>query len=91
MSSESAAAKIMGKLIFLIAVLGCLFAIPQIWKIYVGRNASGVSALSWFSWVGLYVFWLAYGILRHDKAIIFNNIIWIVFGLLIAVGALIYG
>jgi uncharacterized protein with PQ loop repeat len=83
--------KLIDKLIYPIAIAGPLVTIPQIIKIWIGKEASGVSVFSWSSFVILNFIWLIYGILHKDKPIIITSGLAIVIDISIALGALIYG
>jgi len=79
------------KSIYVIAVFGMVMTIPQITKIWVEKNAAGVSAISWGAYMVGATFWLTYGIVHKEKPIIFTNSIWIFLEILVVVGTLIYG
>ena len=78
------------KFLLFVAVLSPLVTLPQILRIYVEHNASGVSALTW----GLFAFfnipWILYGVVHKDKPISIGYSLWFVTNVVIAVGALIY-
>lgn len=78
-------------LIYAGGVLGPLATIPQFVKIWIEKNAAGVSALSWTGYFIGSVFWLLYGIVHREKPIIFVYVVWICLNLLIVIGVLLYG
>lgn len=65
--------------------------IPQVTKIWIDKNASGIAVISWVTYLITTIFWLIYGIMHKEKPIIFLNIIWIFLQISIIVGTLIYG
>jgi MtN3 and saliva related transmembrane protein len=71
--------------------IGPFLTIPQLIKIWIGQNATGVSAFSWGSYLVASVFWVVYGIVHNEKPIIFTNSIWVLMNGLVMLGALIYG
>ncbi len=83
--------RFMDKAIYVVAILGPIMTLPQVINIWINKNASGVSVISWSSYVILSLFWLTYGILHKEKPIIFTSVLWIILDILIAVGAVIYG
>lgn len=83
--------RIMDKAIFVVGAVGPVMTIPQLAKIWLEKNAVGVSALSWGAYLITAIFWLMYGIMHKEKPIIFTYSIWIVLEALIVVGTLIYG
>ena len=78
-------------LTYFVAIFGPIMTIPQVTKIWIDKNATGVSIISWVSYLIAAVFWLIYGIAHKEKPIIFANIIWIFLEILIITGTFIYG
>src|SRR4051794_12037344 len=72
-------------------IIGPLMTMPQLLKIYVDHNASGISVISWFAWMVLDIPFVIYGIVHKDKVIIMTYTAWFFLNLLVAVGALMYG
>ena len=83
--------RLMDKMIYAAGFLGPIFSIPQITNIWVHKQAAGVSVITWFSFLFTSLFWLVYGIIHKERAIIFTYCIWIVINSIIIVGAIIYG
>ncbi len=74
-------AKFIDKSIFLIGFLSVAANLPQLWDIWVSKNTSGVSLLSWTGFFVGSFFWFGYGWLHREKPIMVVN------GLLIFVQA----
>ncbi len=89
--SEDKWKKIIDKFIYIIAIIGIVMTLPQIWNIWVGKEAAGVSALSWAAYTFIAVFWFVYGIVHKEKAIIFNYTALIILDALVVIGTLMYG
>ena len=83
--------RVLDKTIYIIGIIGPIMTIPQLIKIWVEKNASGVSAISWCAYLITAIFWLIYGIAHKEKPIIFTNILWIILEAIIIVGTIIYG
>ena len=83
--------RFMDKSIFVIGVAGPIMTLPQVFKIWVEKNAAGVSALSWGAFAVLAVFWVIYGFMHKEKPIIITYICWIVVEVLIVIGTILYG
>lgn len=81
----------MDKLIYFIAVFGPVMSIPQIIKIWVHKNAAGISVITWGSYLLISIFWLIYGAMHRDKPIVFANILWAIINIIMITGALLYG
>jgi len=80
----------MDSIIYIVAVAGPLIAIPQIFKIFIDKNASGVSGITWSAFLIGAFFWLVYGIMHKEKPIIVTNLIWILMTAIIVFGTFIY-
>lgn len=83
--------RFLDKAAYFFAVFGPVMTLPQVLRVWVGKDASGVSPVSWLAYLIVAVFWLAYGISHKEKPIIFTNSLWIVFEIMIIAGTLIYG
>ncbi|PJE81117.1 hypothetical protein COU58_04085 [Candidatus Pacearchaeota archaeon CG10_big_fil_rev_8_21_14_0_10_32_42] len=78
-------------LVYTIGIIGPMMALPQIFKIFVLKNAGGVSFITSISFALFSFIWLIYGKAHDVKPIIITQYIWIFLHLSIAIGALIYG
>ena len=67
-----------------------LMTIPQVMTIWIGRQAAGVSLLSWSAYLVSAVVWLWYGIEKRDKNIYLPCVGWIILDGGVIVGAFIY-
>lgn len=83
--------RLMDKLIYVIGILVPIMTFPQLIKIWIDKNATGVSLISWSTYLIAAIFWLIYGIMHKEKPIIITNVLWIFFDIFIVVGIIIYG
>jgi len=88
--SNSKGVRFLDKIMLLIAVAAPIMTIPQITKIYLLKNAAGVSTITWGAYILLNVPWLIYGFVHKEKPIIISTILWLIINTLVLVGALIY-
>ncbi|MDP3646426.1 MAG: PQ-loop domain-containing transporter [bacterium] len=72
-------------------IIGPIMTLPQLLKIYVEHNASGVSAISWFSWMILDIPFIIYGIVHKDRVIIMTYTAWFFLNMAVTIGVIIYG
>jgi MtN3 and saliva related transmembrane protein len=77
-------------MIYVTGVLGPFASLPQLIEIWVHKNAAGVSAFSWTGYTIGTVLWLIYGVVHREKPIIITQVLWLVFNVLITIGAFIY-
>ncbi|MFC1752460.1 hypothetical protein ACFL96_03600 [Thermoproteota archaeon] len=84
------AKKFMDRAIYGVGIFGPIMTLPQVSKIWIEKNAAGVSAISWGAYLITTSFWLAYGIMHKEKPIIMTYSLWLVLELFIITGVLIY-
>jgi len=89
--SKNKKVRFLDGLIYVVSVIGPLMTLPQIFKIWVLKNAEGVSFISWGTYTISAGIWLWYGIVHKDKPIIIANILWIIIHLMVVIGILVYG
>src|SRR3989344_8886707 len=80
--------RILDRSVFLVGVIGPIMTIPQIMLIYVGRNATGVSPVSWFAWALLDIPWILYGLVHREPPIILSYSLWLFCNLVVFFGAI---
>jgi uncharacterized protein with PQ loop repeat len=68
-----------------------LMTIPQVWTIWAGHQAAGVSVLSWGAYLASALLWLAHGIERRDPNIYLPCVGWIALDAAVVFGAVLYG
>ncbi len=78
-------------LVFVVALFTVLMTVPQAAKIWLEKDASGVSALSWFAYTVGAVFWMLYGIVHDDKHIIAIYALFTLVNASIVAGVLLFG
>ena len=63
------------RVIYPVSIFGPIMTLPQIMQIWVNKNASGVSSVSWAAYLVTAIFWLVYGVIHKEKPIILTNVI----------------
>lgn len=61
------------KSIYVIGISSVAVNIPQLWDIWVEKNTSGVSLVSWTGFFLGSIFWLGYGWIHEEMPIIVVN------------------
>jgi uncharacterized protein with PQ loop repeat len=69
----------------LMSVMTMLFTVPQVLQVWVG-NASGVSLVSWASYLLAACLWLIHGVRKQDKLIYVPCVGWIILDAAIVIG-----
>ena len=78
------------KFLRVLSVVTMLMTVPQVVSVWVGRDASGVSLLSWGAYLFSACLWFVYGIQKRDKTIYLACIGWIVLDAAIIAGVVIH-
>ena len=78
-------------LVYFFAVAEPLMTFPQVLEIWVGKNAEGVSLLSWGFYMVAAVVFLAYNIRTKNRPLIIMYILWLLMEIMIVAGVLKYG
>ena len=73
-----------------LSVVTMLMTVPQVFSIWVGGNADGVSLLSWGAYLFSACLWFVYGIQKHDKTIYLACIGWILLDAAIVIGVIVH-
>jgi uncharacterized protein with PQ loop repeat len=73
-------------LAYAVSFLSLLFTLDQIRIVWIDRNVSGVSLLSWAFYAASAFVWLCYGLIHKDKVIAITNLLWVAFSLFVVVG-----
>jgi len=74
-----------------VGIIGPLASVPQILKIYLLQDATGISIISWSVWALLDIPWIVYGVVHHERPIVVTYFLWFLVNILVSVGAMVYG
>jgi len=83
--------KVMKQLLGAMSLFTLLMTVPQILTIWVGRQAAGVSLLSWGAYFLSALFWFWYGVRKRDRNIYLPCIAWLALDGAVIIGAAVYG
>ncbi len=72
------------------SIFTMLMTVPQVWTIWVGHQAAGVSVVSWSAYLLSAVLWFWYGLQKKDRNIYLPCIGWAGLDVAVIAGALIY-
>jgi uncharacterized protein with PQ loop repeat len=72
------------------SVFTLLMTVPQVWTIWVGHVAAGVSVISWSAYLFSAILWFCYGLQKRDKNIYLPCVGWVGLDTAVIVGALVY-
>ena len=74
-----------------LSVFTMLMTVPQVLTVWIGRDAGGVSLVSWVSYLVAACLWFVYGFQKRDKTIYLACIGWIVLDAAIVAGVIAHG
>ena len=86
---EPSFARLVDMIVYAIGVFGVLANIPQLTRIWLENNTSGVSLVSWSCFLLISIFWFIYGIVHREKPIILANLLLIIVQSAIVAGIII--
>lgn len=86
-SGETPLRRVLG----VMSVFSMLMTIPQVYAIWIGRHAAGVSVLSWSAYLLSALLWFWFGVQKRDRNIYLPCIGWITLDSAVIVGAVVYG
>lgn len=69
----SSLVKFIDKSIYVVGILAVAANIPQLWTVWIEKNFSGVSVVSWAGFLIGSVFWFWYGLLHKEIPIVVIN------------------
>src|SRR5437660_10827154 len=74
-----------------LSVFTMLMTVPQVLTVWIGRDAAGVSLVSWLSYLLAACLWFVYGVQKRDKTIYLACVGWVVLDAAIVVVVILYG
>ncbi len=78
------------KLLLVVAILGPIAALPQVFHLFATKATDGLSLFSWISFTILNVPWIIYGIVHKERPIITAYVLWFLINLSMSIGIIIY-
>jgi uncharacterized protein with PQ loop repeat len=85
-ASETMLSRVLGAM----SIFTMLMTVPQVWTIWVGHQAAGVSVISWSAYLLSAVLWFWYGLQKKDRNIYLPCVGWVGLDAAVIVGTLIY-
>lgn len=80
----------MDKLVYMAGIVGPVMTMPQVLRIWIDKNASGVAIETWGTYLVLSVIWMSYGILHKEKPLIIMYSAYFMINIMIISGVLMY-
>jgi uncharacterized protein with PQ loop repeat len=83
--------KVLHRLLAAMSVFTMVMTIPQVWTIWIGHQAAGVSILSWGAYLASALLWFWHGLRTGDRNIYLPCIGWALLDAAVIAGAFVYG
>ena len=83
--------RLLDRVVLAAGIIAPFMTVPQILKIYLLQDGSGVSVISWLAYTFLDFPWILYGVAHHSRPIVVTYVLWLVMNSLVVIGALQYG
>ncbi len=90
-SPDPSSATALEKLLRGLSVFTMLMTVPQVLTVWIGRDAGGVSLVSWLAYLIAACLWFVYGFQKRDKTIYLACVGWIVLDAAIVAGVIVNG
>jgi len=78
------------RLLLVVAIIAPFTTLPQLYTIFIEKNVTGVSAITWLLYTVLTLPWIVYGFVHKEKPIIVSSLLWLVTDVLVVVGTMVY-
>lgn len=73
------------------SIFTMLMTIPQVYTIWIGHQAAGVSIVSWSAYLLAALLWFVHGLRTRDRNIYLACVGWVVLDAAVVAGAAFYG
>lgn len=83
--------RMLDSLVLVVAIAAPVMFIPQIYEIFMSKNASGVNPYSFAASAVLAIPWTIYGVVHREKVIVVSSVLVIIVDIIISAGAMLYG
>ena len=89
-AASSSETKLRG-LLGMMSIFTMVMTVPQVWAIWVGHQAAGVSVLSWSAYLVSALLWMWFGLRKRDKNIYLPCLGWTALDAAVIAGVVVYG
>lgn len=83
--------RVVDYLVYAVTIFVPTMTALQASKIWLEKDAEGISIVTWGGFASANVVWILYGILHKEKPLIFMYISLFIFNVSIVIGAILYG
>jgi uncharacterized protein with PQ loop repeat len=85
-AADSPPLGVLDRILSAVSVLTMLSTVPQVLNVWLGPPASGVSLISWASYLLAAFLWFVHGVQKRDKSIYLACIGWIILNASVVLG-----
>ena len=87
---KSAWIRFLDKFLLVLAIIGPLASLPQIFKIYMTQSGGDISVFTYLALAVMNVPWIVYGYVHKEKPILIAYSLWLLSNIAVTIGAIIY-
>jgi len=81
----------MDRVMYAVGILAPFVTLPQVIQVWIFRDSSGVSAITWLLMGIVALLWCVYGFIHKEKPLIISNALFCIFNFLIILGVFLDG
>ncbi|MFA6524843.1 MAG: SemiSWEET family transporter [Patescibacteria group bacterium] len=82
--------QLLDRVMYIMGIAIPILTSSQVIKIWLNKNADGVSLIAWITYAFNSILWVIYGKLHKKKPIIFTNIVSFIINIMVVIGVIIY-
>jgi len=83
--------KLLDGIIYPVSLFGPILVIPQVLKLWVEKDASSISLITFIMLLFPAILWVVYGMAHKEKPIIVSNYAWIIIYIAVIIATILYG
>ncbi len=80
---------LLDRILSIVSIATMLSTIPQVLNVWIGPGPSGVSLISWLSYLVAASLWLVHGVRKHDPSIYLACTGWIILDAAVVIGVIV--
>lgn len=81
---------LLDRIVLVCGIIGPMTSIPQIMRVFIEKDVSGISVITWFLFAVFNVPWIIYGYVHREKPILIAYILWFITNSAVVIGVLIH-
>lgn len=88
--ANTKALRLLDKTVYVAGIISLVMMSPQLYVIFVEKNASGLAPISWITFALMNIPWIIYGLVHRERPLVIMYSVWFFVNILVFVGAVMY-